>query len=290
MTEIRKLFMLCASKGFFFFAACVLFPGWHTSASLAKVKDPDGNACVQAIKEAEEHYNLPHGILMALSITESSPKKEGKPHPWAIGTPTRSYYPASKKEALKLVNRLRTTGQNNIDVGCLQINLKAHPKAFKNLEMALDPLHNVAYGVHYLTTLRNNNQPWPKAIGNYHSKNERHNKPYKQKVLTLWKKRLLKTHAKLKITLAKFRHKNPTPSFGSAGSRPVNTASSHHQGSTAIPPSTTSAVKLSDKNITHSTDTIPILNGTKDLPAYLFLTKENIPKKEDDQKLSIEEA
>ena len=54
-------------------------------------------------------------------------------------------------------------------VGCMQINLMHHKKAFPSIEAAFDPAINVAYGAKYLAVLHRETSSWFTAVKRYHS-------------------------------------------------------------------------------------------------------------------------
>ena len=85
------------------------------------------------------------------------------------------------------VRSLRAQGRTNIDVGCMQINLFYHPDAFASLEEAFDPAANVAYAARFLKERFGLTRSWPQAAALYHSASPEKNRPYRDKVLTLWK-------------------------------------------------------------------------------------------------------
>ncbi len=91
----------------------------------------------------------------------------------------------TKEAAIAEVERLRAQGVTNIDVGCMQINLKYHPKAFDSLEQAFDPDRNVAYAIGFLRDLRDRWGSWTRAVGNYHSNTPALSGRYRLKVFKM---------------------------------------------------------------------------------------------------------
>ncbi len=154
--------------------------------SQAVVFSYNPSSCEQEMYEAEEAYSFPRGLLNAIGIVESAKKDTYQPWPWAIGTLKRGYHPNSKAEAILLVKRLQSQGIKNIDVGCMQINLKAHPKAFENLEEAFDPRKNIAYAAQFIHSLKTRRNVWQDVIGLYHSKKQEYYVPYKNRVYLTW--------------------------------------------------------------------------------------------------------
>ena len=91
----------------------------------------------------------------------------------------------SKAAAIAEVERLRAQGVTNIDVGCMQINLYHHPKAFDSLEQAFDPDRNIAYAIGFLRELRDRWGSWTRAVGNYHSNTPTLSGRYRAKVFKM---------------------------------------------------------------------------------------------------------
>jgi len=99
--------------------------------------------------------------------------------------PDGQYFP-TKDAAIAHVKKLQARGIRNIDVGCLQIDLRYHPDAFENLESALDPETNARYAVTLLKRLHGAHKSWGEAIRRYHSATEKFNRPYHDKVVRQW--------------------------------------------------------------------------------------------------------
>ncbi len=122
----------------------------------------------------EKKYNLPKNILHSISLQEtrksSKLQKEGVMWPWTVNTQGRGYYFDSKQEAISFVKKKQKQGVKSIDVGCMQINLKHHPKAFGSLEQAFNPRDNIEYAAKMLKNNYHQTKNWQRAVGNYHSK------------------------------------------------------------------------------------------------------------------------
>ena len=106
-------------------------------------------------------------MLTAISLVESGRRgDDGKVQswPWTINAGGKGMFFASKQEAIAETRKLMDEGQRSIDVGCMQINLRYHPNAFKNLEEAFDPAANVAYGAQFLKSLHTLQGSWPNAV------------------------------------------------------------------------------------------------------------------------------
>ena len=150
--------------------------------------------CPLAIVKQEQKSAIPPFLLHAISLTESgrlAPDKTVRAWPWTVMAQGKGRYYKTKTEAINAVKGLKKQGVRNIDVGCMQINLKYHPKAFKNLDEAFDPYKNTAYSAKFLTDLRRDYNSWTKAVGYYHSREHIRSKGYRNKVLKAWRKERL---------------------------------------------------------------------------------------------------
>ena len=124
--------------------------------------------------EAEQQHHLPPGLLGAIARAES-----GKPvvalndvraWPWTINADGRGLYLESKAAAIAWVN-LQESRHHYIDIGCLQVDVSLHPKAFASVEDAFDPILNADFAAGYLMDLYHGAAKgnWNMAVGLYHS-------------------------------------------------------------------------------------------------------------------------
>ena len=129
--------------------------------------------CVNLFKYYETKYGIPDNLLYAMSLRES-----GRPHtkhkiqvisPWSVNIEGRAYYFNDKRSAIEFVIKSMKDGKRSIDVGCLQVNLKYHPNAFKTLEKAFDPSTNIDYAAQLLRAKYDKFQDWNKSVAHYHS-------------------------------------------------------------------------------------------------------------------------
>jgi hypothetical protein len=155
---------------------------------------PDGDpwaVCAAATDAAEAmRPDLPAHLLGALAKVESgrwhAASKARLAWPWTVMAEGRGRYLPSKAAAIAEVRALKARGVSNIDVGCMQVNLHWHGRAFESLEQAFDPAHNVAYAAAFLLDLRASENSWTKAIGVYHSRTPKFSGPYRSKVFRHW--------------------------------------------------------------------------------------------------------
>lgn len=142
--------------------------------------------CAPHIARAERAHGLPPYLLGAIAKVESG-RVEARSGatiawPWTVTARGRGRFLPTKAAAIAAVERLRAQGVGNIDVGCMQINLRYHPDAFADLEAAFDPAQNVAYAARLLVRLRRAVGSWTRAVGDYHSGTPRLSGPYRVKV------------------------------------------------------------------------------------------------------------
>src|SRR5579883_1183370 len=122
----------------------------------ATVLPVPGQDCQSAILAAERRHGLPPGLLSAIALVESGRRNEAgapTPWPWTINAEGEGRFFAEKAAAVAAVRQLQQEGVASIDVGCLQVNLMHHPRAFASLEQAFEPAANADYAARYLRDL-----------------------------------------------------------------------------------------------------------------------------------------
>ena len=159
------------------------------STEAMALSDPERRTaalCESATRKAEIKELLPRGLLEAISLKESgrwdAAAKRSVPWPWTVTSGGPGEHFNSKAEALAKVRELRERGVTNIDVGCMQINLRYHPHAFENLNEAFDPSGNAAYAGAHLRQLREDHGSWNQAVARYHSGNPERGAAYRKAV------------------------------------------------------------------------------------------------------------
>ncbi len=142
------------------------------------------------IAAAEQAFGIPRQLLAAIARTESgrwiAERQANFAWPWTVTADGEGHYFESKRAAIAEVKRLRRNGVTNIDVGCLQINLLYHPRAFKSLESAFDPMENTIYAARLLKELYLGTLDWTDAVALYHSANPSARHSYLDKVSRYW--------------------------------------------------------------------------------------------------------
>ncbi len=140
----------------------------------------DKDKIIAVIKATEKQYNIPSGLLLAIS------KIESRVIPYAVNIGGKAYYPASLMEARNIALHHLNQGLTNIDLGVMQINYRWHGKKFNNIDEMLSVNKNIGYAAKLLCDLKKQHGSWHKAVRYYHSRNKVHNMQYSKKVIICW--------------------------------------------------------------------------------------------------------
>ena len=177
---------------FFSLATLTALSAWPGSApaELSQGYEKTSEICANAVQAAERRNAIPKHLLSAIALTESgrwSTKRQANvAWPWTVSNGGAGQFFETKAEALAEVEFLLTAGEQNIDVDCMQINLRAHAAAFDTLADSFDPERNVAYGAGYLKRMYQSTGNWLSAAGAYHSTTPTPNARYRTKVQRNW--------------------------------------------------------------------------------------------------------
>jgi len=156
----------------------------------AAAKPANPPDCRDVAAAAERRHDIPLRLLAAISLAETGrwdrARRAPIAWPWTVFAEGRGRFLPDKASAVAEVQALQARGVRNIDVGCMQVNLKYHPEAFASLEEALEPASNVAFAAGFLSRLRQNHRSWSVAVARYHSSTRALNRPYRRKVMKLW--------------------------------------------------------------------------------------------------------
>jgi hypothetical protein len=116
----------------------------------------ESRKCSSIFSYFEKKYNLPVHNLHAISLHETA-KKHSQHNismvwPWTVmnNKEGKGYHFKTQGEAIRYVRMQFMVRNNNLDVGCMQINLKYHPDAFVSLQQAFSPRNNIEYGAKFL--------------------------------------------------------------------------------------------------------------------------------------------
>lgn len=147
-------------------------------------------SCTQYFPTNEVSYQIPVHLLAAIASAESGRWHQGLdmplPWPWTINAAGKSYYLDSKAEAIATAQQLMAKGVTSMDVGCMQVNLKHHAGAFRDLNEAFDPQANVTYAAKFLRTNYDSLGDWVRATAAYHSRTPTLGSKYLKRIEVTW--------------------------------------------------------------------------------------------------------
>ncbi len=154
-----------------FLIAALLVSATARAASAPEVH----RLCLDAIRAAEARYGTPPGLMDAIAKVESgrpvAPSGLLQPWPWTVNIGGIGQFFETRESAVAAVSRGLAANAGYTDVGCMQVNLQFHPRAFRSLEEAFDPAANVDYAARFLVSLRDAaGGNWFVAVGMYHSR------------------------------------------------------------------------------------------------------------------------
>jgi hypothetical protein len=170
-------------------AAALAGPG-IASAEPSQNLVAQGYLCAEATTRAERAEAIPPYLLAAISRAESGrwdeDSRENFAWPWTVTAGGEGEFHPTKAAAMARVRQLKAEGRTNIDVGCMQVNLRYHPDAFLDLEQAFDPVDNARYAADFLKRLYDRTGSWTEAAGTYHSSDKARARRYRIKVVRHW--------------------------------------------------------------------------------------------------------
>ncbi|MCF8494662.1 MAG: lytic transglycosylase domain-containing protein [Rickettsiaceae bacterium] len=134
----------------------------------------------QLIKNTEQQYSIPSGLLVAIAKIESGMNA------YALNVNGKSVLASNSREASSLIASARKVGISNIDVGIMQLNYRWHASGFASIQEMLNPQRNIEYAASFLLRLKKQHGTWHKALRYYHSAKPEHHKKYSRKVVLCW--------------------------------------------------------------------------------------------------------
>ena len=148
------------------------------------------NSCEKTIENIELQTDIPKGLLLGIGKAEAIRKINNKYiiWPWTVNHAGKSMFFETKKQMRNYVSKNLKKNDFNIDVGCMQINIKWHKNNFKKIADMFEVSPNISYAASFLLQLKNKHGSWDRAIKRYHSSDPKKNIPYLIKVKSFWKK------------------------------------------------------------------------------------------------------
>ena len=149
-------------------------------ATNATPSEPVTTVCDDSIDSVAQTTLVPKKVLYKIARLESGRRFKGEhvSWPWSLNNSGTSYFLDTKTAALNKLGNLIALGEKNVDVGCMQLNLRWHARHFDSLEEMISPIDNVSYAAKFLQQLYKETGTWEKAVKFYHSRNSKYNNLY----------------------------------------------------------------------------------------------------------------
>lgn len=128
--------------------------------------------CDQAAHRAARMVGVPLDILLAITRAETG-RDQGEglhPWPWTLNQGGEGAWFDTSDAAMAQAQEFLDTGEENLDIGCFQLNVRWHGAAFASLEEMFDPDRNALYAAGFLSDLYRESGSWTQAVQDYHSR------------------------------------------------------------------------------------------------------------------------
>ena len=166
--------MLLSSRNFF----CAVILVCLGLASFAE--GSDSRLCDESIEIVDASSFVPREVLYKIARLESGRRIDGRhvSWPWSLNNGGKGYFLKDRATALSILAHLKAQGETNVDIGCMQLNIRWHADFFDSFQQMMNPLDNVRYAARYLEQLYKETGSWEQAVKFYHSRNAKFNTVY----------------------------------------------------------------------------------------------------------------
>lgn len=152
--------------------------------------DAPATLCDRWAAIAAAEHGVPLPLMRAITRVETGRNPSGRagertPWPWTINAGGRGYWLGTKDDAVGLAEARLAEGETQIDIGCFQLNLKWHGRAFASLEEMIDPARNARYAARFLASLKAELGDWGRATAAYHSRTPAQGRAYLRRIAGL---------------------------------------------------------------------------------------------------------
>jgi hypothetical protein len=119
--------------------------------------------CKRFILPIAQEVGVPVALLEAIASVES------KYQPYALNHQGKSLSFTTPGEAWGYVEKHLKAG-HNMDIGCMQVNWRAHQDQLEDARQLLIPTVNIRYAALFLKSLYQELGSWSRAVASYHSR------------------------------------------------------------------------------------------------------------------------
>lgn len=148
-------------------AAILAFAAVPASAQSSRASSVHAGECLRHVESAERAYRIPRGMLRAIGYVEAS--HANTVWPWTLNISGQPHFLDDRAAAAAKMKGRDGQVHRDMDVGCMQINVRYHAAKFPRPEAMLDPRTNVMYAAWYLRSLYDTYGTWTEAVARYHS-------------------------------------------------------------------------------------------------------------------------
>ena len=140
----------------------------------------DSGLCDESIETVASSSFVPREVLYKIARLESGRRIDGRhvSWPWSLNNGGKGYFLKDRATALSILAHLKAQGETNVDIGCMQLNMRWHADFFHSPKHMINPLDNVRYAASYLEQLYKETGSWEKTVKFYHSRNAKFNSVY----------------------------------------------------------------------------------------------------------------
>lgn len=135
------------------------------------------------IQQTALQHKIPARLLKAIAYVESG--RNGQIWPWTINVEGQAHYFKDRASAEAYLRDLISKGITNVDVGCMQINLRWHGQHFQNPCDLFSPEIAIPYAAALLKGHVQKCRSWLKAALLYHSHQSIHQEKYRERLVEI---------------------------------------------------------------------------------------------------------
>ncbi|MEE4120414.1 MAG: transglycosylase SLT domain-containing protein [Paracoccaceae bacterium] len=154
-----------------------------SAAEVVRPITAEGDAaalCEDWAAVAAAEHAVPERLMRAIARVETGRQSRGtvRAWPWAVNVEGKGHWFASRHEALDYAGARLAAGAAQVDIGCFQLNVGWHARAFAGLDQMIDPARNARYAARFLAALHDEFGDWTQAAAAYHSRTPEHGRAY----------------------------------------------------------------------------------------------------------------
>lgn len=124
--------------------------------------------CDAAAELAAAETGVPQDLMRAITRVETG--RDDAPWPWTLNTDGHGQWFDSAEAAVAAAEQAVAEGEDQVDIGCFQLNLRWHGARFASISDMIDPVANARHAARFLSDLHAETGDWRDAAAAYHSR------------------------------------------------------------------------------------------------------------------------